>query len=563
MAAQSEGVAHTVHDYHDEEQQMPSRPKISQRKSSFSEALTKFTSNTFNRRRTNIGLPSSTSSVDINHQSRIPTPAGIDRSTSFFSNLNTFASKSTASTSEESPQPCFTKRPRKISERLAQTPFFSHQHQQQPAITPRSNRESSVKIEQRGLMQPVHPPLPRSNTMGILGQSPGSSPHTPGFMRPTTSSARRSSAMARSDTAAPSSMAGRGSAVMQRQRNQSLRPIGGSNTPSKTPTQARQVSAARFPTRSDSLASTPRMTGEPGPAIESETAPADYSDGANFQITNQLIQERSTAKEGNSKKSKASADLMPETRRVPPAKESQKGILKSKNKQLSDILSNLYVDDEPESSKAEHDDDETKARSDQGTPEYSERTASPESSNPRLVSDRSPLNPIPLHHPLPIGNHFLKPPHPFLPSSQLMHHHLQIHEAQSPIWWLGRYTALSDRFRTGALPSPSSSPTRSHSSSQQQQTDLPPTSTNTAGLTSASSSNANHPMHNVERRNRRVYIHLRSLCTTDEARASLDDFKAAMEAREAKTAGGPQGKAVKEKQGWLDGLMGKKKKGEK
>lgn len=36
-----------------------------------------------------------------------------------------------------------------------------------------------------------------------------------------------------------------------------------------------------------------------------------------------------------------------------------------------------------------------------------------------------------------------------------------------------------------------------------------------------------------------------------------------MEAREAKMAAGPQGKAVKEKQGWLDGLMGKKKKGEK
>ena len=77
----------------------------------------------------------------------------------------------------------------------------------------------------------------------------------------------------------------------------------------------------------------------------------------------------------------------------------------------------------------------------------------------------------------------------------------------------------------------------------------------------ASSSNAKHPMHDTERRNRRVYIHLRSLCTTNEARASLDEFKTVMEAREQKMAGGPQGKAVKEKQGWLEGLMGKKKKG--
>lgn len=397
-------MAHTVHDNHDEKQ-IPSRPKISQRKASFSEALTKFTSNTFHRRRTEIGIPSSTSSIDINHQSRIPTPAGIDRSTSFFSTLNTFASKSTASISEESPQPCFTKRPRKISERLAQTPFFSHQHQQQSAITPRNNRETSVKIEQRGLMQPVHPPLPRSNTMGILGQSSESSPHTPGFMRPTTSSARRSSAIGRSDTAAPSSMVGRSSAAMQRQKNHSLRTIAGSNTPSKTPTQARQVPAARFPTRSDSLASTPRMTSEPGPAVESETLPADYSDGANFQTTDQLTQEMGTAKEGT-QKYKASADIMQETRRVPPAKESQKGILKSKNKQrqLSEALSNLYVDDEPDSSKEQHDGDETKARSDQGTPEYSERTASPDSSNPRLVSPRSILIPL---HALPIVNPFL------------------------------------------------------------------------------------------------------------------------------------------------------------
>lgn len=385
MATQPEGMAHTADDNNGK--QTPSHPKISQRKSSFSEALTKFTSNTFNRRRTNTGIPNSTSSIDINHPSRIPTPAGIDRSTSFFSTLNTFASKSNASTSEESPQPCFTKRPRKISERLAQTPFFTHQHQQQSATTPRKNRESSVKIEQRGLMQPVHPPLPRSNTMGILGQSPASSPHTPSFMRPTTSSARRSSGMGRSDTAAPSSMLGRGSAAKQRQKNHSLRTVAGSATPSKTPTQARRVPATGFPTRSDSLVSTPRMTGEPAPVVESETLPADYSDGANFQTTEQLAHDMDTAKEGNNKKSKASTELMQEPRRLPPAKESQKGILKSKNKQreLHDALSNLYVDDEPDNSKEERDDDETKTHSDRATPEFTERTASPESSNPRLV----------------------------------------------------------------------------------------------------------------------------------------------------------------------------------
>ncbi|KAF6233825.1 hypothetical protein HO173_008037 [Letharia columbiana] len=520
MATQPEGVAYTVNDHHNE-QHIPNRPQTSQRKSSFSEALTKITSNTFNRRRTNTGIPSSTSSIAINHHSRIPTPAGIDRSTSFFSTLNTFASKSTTSTSEESPQPPLTRRSRKISERLAQTPFFSHQHQQQCALTPRNNRESSVKIEQRGLMQPVHPPLPRSNTIGNLGQSQQSSPHTPGFMRPTTSSARRSSTMGRSNTAAPSSMAGGSNIAVQCQRNSSLRTITGSSTPSKTPTQARQVPADAFPARNDSLVSAPSMTDGPGPAFESETNSTDYSDGANFQVTNQHAHEIVMTKESDNGKPKASADHMYQIRRGPQAKDAKRGILKSNNKNhnLSEDLSNLYVDGEVDSSKGERDIDEMKARSDQGTLEYSERTGSPESSNPRLI-----------------------------------------HEAQAPMWWLGRYTALSDRFRTSALPSPPSSPSRPQSSKTEFSSMNEPSQT---GLTSASSSNANHPMHDTDRRNRRVYIHLRSLCTTEEARASLDEFKGIMEAREKKIAAGSQGKTVKEKQGWLEGLMGKKKKGEK
>ncbi|KAL9134703.1 MAG: hypothetical protein Q9175_004116 [Cornicularia normoerica] len=524
MATQLEGVAQTINDHLDE-QQTPSRPEPSQRKSSFSEALTKFTSNTFNRRRTNTGIPSSTSLIAINHHSRIPTPAGIDRSTSFFSTLNTLTSKSTVSISDETQQPILTKRSRKISERLAQTPFFNHQHQQQSALTPKHNRESSVKIEQRGLMQPVHPPLPRSNTIGNLGQS---SPLTPSFMRPTTSSARRSSAIGRSNTAVPSSMTGRGSVAVQRQRKTSLRNIAGSNTSSKTPTQARQVGANAIPERSDSLVSAPSMADELAPALEWETGvkqpdmPADYSDGANFQVIDQHAPEMPPiAKESNNGKPKAPADHVHETRRFPQLKDCKKGILKSKNenRKLSDGLSNLYVDDEVETSKEKCDDDEIKPRSDRGTPNYSERTASPESSNPRLI-----------------------------------------HEAQPPMWWLGRYTALSDRFRTGALPSPPSSPSRSQSSTNDFSSTNEPSET---GLTSASSSNANHPMHDTDRRNRRVYIHLRSLCTTDEARASLDEFKGTMEAREKKMTAGPQGKAVKEKQGWLEGLMGKKKKGDK
>lgn len=403
MATQSGCVTDTA-DQHHNEQQTTSRPKMSERKSSFSEALTKFKSNTFNRRRTNNDSPSSNSSFANNHQSRIPTPAGIDRSTSFFGTLNGFASKSTASMSEESPQPSLIKRSRKISERLAQTPFFSHQHQQQSAVIPSNNRESSVKIEQRGLMQPVHPPLPRSNTVGNLGQSQQGSPLTPGFMRPTTNSARRSSGMGHSNTAAPSRMATRGSDAMHRQRSTSLRTIAGSNTPSKTPTQARLVSVDGFPARSDSLVSAPKVTHEPEPAFTSETSaeqpdmPADYSDGANFQVTGQPAQEMPVFKESSSGKPKTFADNRHEARLAPPAKESKKGILnpKKKNHKLSEGLSRLYFDDvdnDVDNSKEEREQNEIKTRINRGTPEYFERITTPESSNPRLVI----ISPTPSH----------------------------------------------------------------------------------------------------------------------------------------------------------------------
>lgn len=66
-------------------------------------------------------------------------------------------------------------------------------------------------------------------------------------------------------------------------------------------------------------------------------------------------------------------------------------------------------------------------------------------------------------------------------------------------------------------------------------------------------------MHDTERRDRRVYVHLRSLCQNDEARASLDNFREVMSAREKRMAGKGGGEKVKDKKGWLEGLMGKKK----
>jgi len=52
---------------------------------------------------------------------------------------------------------------------------------------------------------------------------------------------------------------------------------------------------------------------------------------------------------------------------------------------------------------------------------------------------------------------------------------------------------------------------------------------------------------------------MRSLCTTDEARESLAAYRVLMQEREKKMAGGVKGARVKEKQGFFQALMGKKK----
>ena len=222
------------------------RPKLRQRKSSFSDALSKFTSKTFSRRDTPAGLPISVSTASMNQQSRLPTPSGIPKSSSFFSSLNSFATKSTSSSASrsETSQPPPIKRPRKISERLASTPFFSLSHQQQrvptaPILTNQIHRETTVKIETRGLMQPVAPPLPRSSTMANL-VTIYSSPQTPGYMRPTSSSAAR-----------------RGSLTGSKQVNTPMPTITSRQPPLDSPTHRRRTPSSRFPVRKDSLPPAP------------------------------------------------------------------------------------------------------------------------------------------------------------------------------------------------------------------------------------------------------------------------------------------------------------------
>lgn len=119
-----------------------------------------------------------------------------------------------------------------------------------------------------------------------------------------------------------------------------------------------------------------------------------------------------------------------------------------------------------------------------------------------------------------------------------------------PTYWLARLTSLSDRFRTEAL------------------TD------------SLSSSDG---MHNDERRIKRVFLHLNSLCVTEEAKESLEKFRVLYEKRmglEARAERGEMQKMVfaemkaqeeekperkanggkEEKKGVFERLVGRKKK---
>lgn len=131
--------------------------------------MSRISSSTFNRRRnTTTTLPSSVSSIQLNHQSRLPTPLGIPKSTSFLCSLNHFNYPSIEG--DQPPQPI---EQHHLRERSSQEPSSRRRISQIPRVASRTGQEPDcrVKIEQRGLMQPMQPPLPPSSTMGHLSSS--------------------------------------------------------------------------------------------------------------------------------------------------------------------------------------------------------------------------------------------------------------------------------------------------------------------------------------------------------------------------------------------------------
>ena len=174
------------------------RPNINtHRKSSISDTFNNFASHHFSRRRTTTDNASSSTASEKLPSSALPRPAAVSRSSSCFSNIGVFAPKSATVLENNTPvQSVTVKRTRKLSERLSTTTNLFSQTQsckdKPPTPYPRQRKRDSVQIAQHGLMQPIHPGVPRSSTTGQLGPQT-SSAYTPSFMRPTSSSARRHS----------------------------------------------------------------------------------------------------------------------------------------------------------------------------------------------------------------------------------------------------------------------------------------------------------------------------------------------------------------------------------
>lgn len=193
MASKQGGMANTKAQDTDSDTQPLMRPRNHIRKASISDSLTRFTS--LRRRRTAADSRSSSPVVTTLPISRLPAPAGVSHSNSFFKNLNAFNSKPANLLEKHNPSASVTVKriPRHTGTKSSTPPSDQASGCRGKVGTPflgHKKREHSVQIPQHNLMQPIRPGIPRSSTMGNINPQT-SSPSTPSFMRPTSSSAAR------------------------------------------------------------------------------------------------------------------------------------------------------------------------------------------------------------------------------------------------------------------------------------------------------------------------------------------------------------------------------------
>lgn len=535
----------------------PQQPSLSHGKSSLSESFRKFTNDTFTWRPTATSattshLPKSTSlaSVSVLQQSRLPTPSGIPRSTSFFGGLNHHPPRARRDGHAAARENAAT-----IPETRKEPSFQATGQQQRhpqpatstgPPVPHGASRTPSIQIEQRRLMQPVLPSLPLSTSSGNLNipiqtqqyhhhQHHHYHHHHPSSAWPISGGESNSSSSGGSENRQ------RRITISQPER----RPAGSmisSREHIKTPIPTRK--AVRDRKNSHAVAPPP----PPPPPITPSRPGGQLGQGS------AAVSRVSRFSEGFGSKSSPQARPQTNQKGHSSAKERENGKHDIDTEAKSTVDRSQVIRESPSKnllSCQSHEAGIFLDTGDRGDVEI-------EPPDPNLVSFLYRRNSsLPTAGPLSLIFSLLKKP--------------QVHTSQPTTYWLGRYTALSDRFRSSGLPS-FDPPTPTYIATSQTPNFSTPI---TAAARSPTSPSFRHdPIHNTLQRNRRVFTQLRALCGTEEASQSLDEFHKQWEKKfpNGEDAGesnerskgrktsqsrmGPQSKLVREKKSWLEGLIG-------
>lgn len=449
--------------------------RVSQRRLTLSDSFSKFAAHTFTRRRTTTDFSEATSSNTVNPRSCLPSK--IPRKASFFSGFNTIIpgvvsankdNKDNKENKENQPARSRITNPfHKSSERTAQRSFFSQSTDDNDtaSLIPNFNRrDSSTHITERKLMAPILPPLPRSSTMGHLTQ-----PTTPGFMRSTSSSAAR-----RAERITPR--------IVYVPRRAHI------PTPPRAKGYRLSSSATNFSlplTKKNGTKTTKDIATEDNIEEEADDNNQTQNDTSNIAADTTIEEEAESSCLAKTVSQDELEAILDRSLIISP----------------SQILSN---DDSSFS--------ETNLATDPGAIDEGPGIQPQDLEAPTLLESPTVSSPN-------MVKSFFLPKDPVLKLIPLS----QVHIPQFPTYWLGRFTALSDRYRAEALAKPSE-----------------PISTS---------------MLNDTLRNHRVFEYLRTLCVTKEVEVSLDEFQRLWEQR----TGFRGGKYIRERRGLFEKVMGRKK----
>ncbi|MCJ1355280.1 MAG: hypothetical protein MMC33_005271 [Icmadophila ericetorum] len=478
--------------------------------------------------------------------SRLPTPRTapipLPHSNSFFSNLAKFSAKSRNST----PPQAVRQKLRRVSGQFPHRPKFLTRNsniglfelnrsispctsKQEAALLNRTRRSSNFQVAQRKLMAPLSPAtVPRSNTLGslpVVASSTEVSPSTPRYALPTNAS------RAKSKTPTSDPLTRRGSVVRANTGFESPMPSAPHrNRPRPTLIALEVVHRALD---APPLNNTPR----PITAFPSPRTPRDLGSTPGQPVRPPLPGEvfRLGGRTYIAQTPRTPTSAQPILPPTNPAKKPlslnivshahtggglalttiSPSMVNSPSPNISTISFNASPPTSPSPSTP--------------TPILTVRNLTPIASQTPISNTQDPrfVSRIPLSRSLTVSSTHRLSAHKSSPTNNL--NRPQVSTAMPPSYWLGRYTSLSNRFRTESL-----SLTVPRASLL-----LSPTPLDTDPNSSTNPAEDEDVL-----RMRRAFAHLMSFCTTEEARTSLTGFRQKLEKRlaiEAKSADASDG----------------------